>query len=100
MIVERNGKFFEIVETEREISEIEYLKRKVKELEDRMNQADVVCPNCPQISYGPMWHYSPPDFPTTDKSNWWEMPQFTCENKVKIDGVSVYLSDGSQVSTF
>ena len=55
MIIERDGKFFEKIETEREISEIEYLKRKVKELEDRINSMPfiqpspmVICPHtCP-----------------------------------------------------
>lgn len=36
MIIEKDGKFFEIVETEREISEIEYLRAKVGELERRI----------------------------------------------------------------
>ena len=67
MIIERDGKFFEKIETEREISEIEYLKRKVKELEDRINTLPAItwpvcpCPDkeTPYQPYGPIWYYEP-----------------------------------------
>ena len=40
MIIERDGKFFEKIEVEKEISEIEYLKRKVKELEEKVSRLE------------------------------------------------------------
>jgi hypothetical protein len=52
MIIEKDGKFYEKIEVEKEITEIEYLKRKVKALEERINlpviqpSPIVICP-CP-----------------------------------------------------
>lgn len=52
MIIEKDGKFYEKIEVEKEISELEYLKRKITELEERINRPAiqlapiVVCP-CP-----------------------------------------------------
>jgi len=37
MIIEKDGKFFEKVEVEKEISELEYLRRKIKELEEKVS---------------------------------------------------------------
>lgn len=42
MILERDGKFYKKVEREEEISEIEYLRMKVAELEERISQRPIV----------------------------------------------------------
>ena len=49
MILERDGKFYKKVEREEEISEIEYLKLKIAELEDMIKQRPVVYPYVPDI---------------------------------------------------
>lgn len=55
MIVERDGKFYRLETTEKEISELEFLKEKIKELEDKIAEMarqpsiisyPVICP-CP-----------------------------------------------------
>ena len=42
MILERDGKYFKKVEVEEEISEIEYLKLKIAELEEKIAQRPIV----------------------------------------------------------
>jgi hypothetical protein len=66
MIFEKDGKFYEKIEVEREISEMEYLKRKVKELEEKINGMPgritiypVSPPETPYQPYGPIWYYEP-----------------------------------------
>ena len=69
MIFEKDGKFYEKIEVEREISEMEYLKRKVKELEEKIcfptiqPAPIVICP-CQRddtVPYtdSPIWYYDP-----------------------------------------
>lgn len=67
MIVERDGKFYRKVEKEEEIGEVEYLREKVKELEERINSLPaisiqpapvVVCP-CPCPKQADPYPYQP-----------------------------------------
>jgi hypothetical protein len=64
MIFEKDGKFYEKIEVEREISEMEYLRRKVKELEERLNATPgtiTICPcpgACPNTG-SPYYPYQP-----------------------------------------
>ena len=51
MIIEKDGKFFEKVEVEKEISELEYLRKRLEQLELQVNSIPrwsppVICP-CP-----------------------------------------------------
>lgn len=61
MIFEKDGKFYEKID--REISEMEYLRRKVKELEEKVNgqPAITICPcACPKSGTSdPYYPYSP-----------------------------------------
>jgi len=41
MLFEKNGKFFERLEVEREIDEINYLKKKIRELEERVTRLEM-----------------------------------------------------------
>lgn len=60
MILERDGKYFKKVEREEEISEIEYLKLKIAELEERLNSI----PSTTIIYQGCPWP-CPNTFPST-----------------------------------
>ena len=62
MIIERDGKFFEKIETEREISEIEYLRRKVKELEEKVSRLEA---RPDYVPYYPVYPYESPTYGTT-----------------------------------
>ncbi len=69
MIVERDGKYYQTETTEKEISELEFLKAKIAELEDRIAEMarqpsiisyPVICP-CPNSPDTPPWN---PTYPT------------------------------------
>lgn len=85
MIFEKDGKFYEKIEVEREISEMEYLKRKVKELEEKIclpaiqPAPIVICPcPCPKQEEGRIW-----TVPDTGTPIWYYDPtQITFTNRV------------------
>lgn len=85
MIIERDGKFFEKIEVEKEISELEFLKRKVKELEERINLPVahiVICPYPCQKREEPI--IRPWVTPNTGNPIWYYDPTqitFTCESR-------------------
>ena len=59
MIIEKDGKFFEKVEVEKEISELEYLRRKIKELEEKVSRLEARPDYIPYIPY-PVYPYNEP----------------------------------------
>jgi hypothetical protein len=72
MIVERDGKFYRLETTEKEISELEFLKEKIKELEDKIAEISrqpsiisypVICP-CPNSPNTTPWTPTNPIYET------------------------------------
>ncbi len=79
MIIEKDGKFYEKIEVEKEISELEYLRKRIDDLERQLNSIPrwsppAICP-CPKIE--PIQPYREPS--TVPDIPWWTQPQWVCQ---------------------
>lgn len=82
MIIERNGKFYRQETTEKEISEIEFLREKIKELKEKINSPFiqpspiVICPcPCPKREEYPNQYQPEPLLP---EPYHYDLGRFTC----------------------